>query len=81
VLDDDQPLRNQPAGPVVDALGVTLDIDDDQQVTEVLVLAKVATFSDGGGTGLVLGSSAGLDWVAQRGLVSAAQYVLDRYAD
>ena len=66
-----------PAGPILDALGVALDVAENDQVTEVLVIAKVASFGEDGGTGLILGTSDGLDWVAQRGLVSTAQWVLD----
>lgn len=61
---------------MLDSLGITLDVEDGQQVTEVLVIAKIADFSDGG-TALALGVSEGLDWIAQRGLLSAAQLLLD----
>lgn len=67
-----------PAGPILDALGVMLDVTEADQVVEVLVIAKVSSFSEGGGTGLVLATSTALDWVQQRGLVSAAQWVLDQ---
>ena len=67
-----------PAGPVLDALGVMLDVAEADQVTEVMVVAKVASFERGGGTGLVIATSPGCDWLAQRGLVSAAQWVLDQ---
>lgn len=69
-------MSDQPAGPLIESLGVTLDVRDGQQVTEALVIAKIADFADGG-TALVLGISDGLDWIAQRGLLSAAQIVLD----
>jgi len=65
------------AGPILDALGVALDVAENDQITEVMVPAKVSSFGEGGGTGLVIGTSAGLDWIMQRGLVSTAQYVLD----
>lgn len=70
-----------PAGPVLDALGVMLDVEQADQVTEVIVIAKVASFGESGGTGLVLATSNGLDWVAQRGLLSTAQWVLDHCDD
>ena len=66
-----------PAGPILDALGVALDVAENDQVTEVMILAKVSSFGEDGGTGLVIGTSAGLDWISQRGLVSTAQFVLD----
>lgn len=40
------------------------------------MLGKVAD-SDSGGTSVVLGNSANLDWIAQRGLVSAALHAMD----
>lgn len=70
-------MADQPAGPLLDALGVELDVEDGDQITEVLVLAKVANF-DTGRTGLTIGASNGLDWIAQRGLLSAATLVCDQ---
>lgn len=67
-----------PAGPILDALGVMLDVADADQVTDVLVIAKIASFDGDGQTGLVLATSDGCDWVAQRGLVSTAQWILDQ---
>ena len=65
------------AGPILDALGVALDVAENDQVVEAMVICKVSSFERGGGTGLVIGTSAGLCWISQRGLVSTAQYVLD----
>jgi len=67
-----------PAGPILDALGVVLDVAENDQVTGALVIAKVSSFDRDGGTGLILGVSDGCDWVMQRGLVSTAQWVLDQ---
>jgi hypothetical protein len=69
-------MTDQPAGPMLDALGVTLDLDEGQQLTEAFVIGKVSDF-ESGGTGLVLGTSEGLDWIGQRGLLDAARYTLD----
>jgi hypothetical protein len=70
-------VSDQKIGELLDTLGVTLDIDDGQQVTEVVVLAKLSDF-DSGGTAVVLGASEGLDWITQRGIMSAAQHVMDK---
>jgi hypothetical protein len=67
---------DQPVGPLLDALGVTIELDANQQLTEAIVLAKVVDFADNT-TGLVIGASVGLDWISQRGIVSAAQHILD----
>jgi hypothetical protein len=69
-------MADEKVGALLDSLGVTLDIEDGQQLTEVVVLGKLADF-ESGGTSVVIGGSEGLDWIAQRGLVSAAQYVMD----
>lgn len=69
-------MADQKVGELLDSLGVTLDIDESQQLVEVVVLGKLADF-DTGGTSVVLGNNEGLDWIAQRGIVSAAQHVMD----
>lgn len=66
----------RPAGPLLDALGVTLNLDDHDQLTDVLIVARTTDF-ESGETGLVIGQSPGLDWVTQYGLVAAARHILD----
>jgi hypothetical protein len=70
-------VTDQPAGPLLDALAVTLDIEDGDQLTEVLVLGKVTNF-ESGDTGLVIGTSEGLDWIAQHGLIRVGELVIGR---
>jgi hypothetical protein len=67
---------DQPVGPLLDALGVTIELEANQHLTEAIVLGKVIDLDDNT-TGLVIGSSNSLDWIAQRGLVAAAQHILD----
>lgn len=69
-------MSERTVGDLLDTLGVTFDLEDGQQVTEVVVLGKVADFEHSG-TALVIGVSDGLDWIAQRGLISTAQHILD----
>jgi hypothetical protein len=69
-------VSEQPIGPLLDALGVTIVLEDNQQLTDALVIARGADF-DTNETALVLSASTGLDWISQRGLVSAAQFVMD----
>lgn len=64
------------AGAVLDPLGVSLDLADDQQVTEVVVIARVERFGGDGQPQLLVSESAGLDWVRQLGLVDAAHELL-----
>ena len=58
-----------PAGPILDELGVTLPLDDQDRVTEVLVLAK-STNLETGQAALIVASN-DLDWISQLGLVAA----------
>ena len=69
-------MTEQLAGPILDKLGVTVDVDEGQQITEVMILCKIADFGNGE-TALGIGVSAGLDWIAQRGLLAAAENVLN----
>lgn len=67
----------RPAGPLLDAVGMTLNIEDEQHITEVVVVAK-ATDLHTGETHLIIGASEGLDWIAQLGLlIYAARSVCD----
>jgi hypothetical protein len=70
-------MPDQPAGPLLDNMGVVLDIDDNQHLTDVLIIGRVADFGDGK-TALAIGTSTGVDWVLQRGLLEAAREVLNR---
>lgn len=67
-----------PVGPLLDALGVRIALDESQQLVEVLVIGKVVDFQADRrvATSLVIGASDGLDWIAQRGLVSASADIL-----
>lgn len=69
-----------PAGPVLDELGVELDLADDDRVTEVLLLAKTTNL-DSGVVSLVIAANKGMDWISQLGLLTAAQQVLEQTDD
>lgn len=64
------------AGPILDALGVTFDLDIHDQVTEVLVLGKTSNF-ESGDTGFLLANSPGMDFITQHGLPAVARRVLE----
>lgn len=64
------------AGPLLDALGVTLNLDEHDQLTDVLIIGRTTDF-ESGDTGIVIGNSAGLDWITQYGLLGAARYILE----
>lgn len=70
-------MADHPAGQLLDALGVTIALADGQQLVEAVVVGKAIGFNeDSRGTSLIIGGSDGLDWIAQRGLVAAANDVL-----
>jgi hypothetical protein len=62
-------------GEIIDALGVKLDLSATQQLTDVIVVGRVVDFEDGN-TGLMIGSSDGLDWILELGLLTAARQIL-----
>jgi hypothetical protein len=70
-------MGDSPVGPLLDALGMTLTLADDQYLVEAMVIGKLVRFDGAAAdTSLVLGASVGLDWVGQRGLLAVAADVL-----
>lgn len=65
--------KKVPAGPILDELGVTLDLDDEDRLTEVLLIAKITNLNTGR-PALLLASN-DLDWIQQWGLHAAAGQV------
>lgn len=67
-------MSDQPAGPILDGLGVTIDLSDGDLVSDAVVIAKVV---DGEGNVTVsLSSSESMSWLDQYGLLSAAHRVV-----
>lgn len=64
----------QAIGPVLDGLGVTLDLDDGDLIASALVIAKVV--GPDGSVSLHLADSQGLSWIDQMGLLASAQNVV-----
>jgi len=69
-------MKEQKIGWILDNMGVRLELDPDDQIIEVIVIAKVSKF-EGGGTALCHGSNQGIDWVAQQGLIHSAIVTID----
>ncbi len=67
-------MTDQPIGPVLDGLGVTIDLADGDLVEDAVVLAKVVDAS--GGVTLSISSSEAQSWLDQIGLVTAARDLL-----
>lgn len=64
------------AGPILDALGATFDLDEHDHVTDVLLVGKVLD-AETGETGVVIGRTSSQDWVTQFGLLGVARRLLD----
>lgn len=69
-----------PAGPILDGLGVNLELGEHDRVTEVLLVAKTHDMETGD-IGMTITCSRGLDWIARAGLLATAQRIEDRIAD
>ncbi|MEU5946300.1 hypothetical protein ABZ793_12150 [Micromonospora sp. NPDC047465] len=63
-------MAEQPAGPILDGLGITLNLDDGDLVASAMVVAKVIR-EDGQAT-LLIEDSEGMTWLDQYGLIAAA---------
>lgn len=69
-------MSDRKAGEILDPLGMLLDVEDDQQVTECLLIAKCVSFGEDSRTSLIVTTSPGLDWISQAGLFAAAEQVM-----
>jgi hypothetical protein len=61
---------HQQAGPIIDGLGITLDLDDGDLVASAMVVAKVVR--EDGQVTILIADSEGMTWLDQYGLVAAA---------
>ena len=66
---------DQPAGPIVDGLGITLDLDDGALVSDAVLIAKV--ISPDGQPAIAISDSQALDWITQYALIKAAERIID----
>jgi hypothetical protein len=57
----------------LDQLGIDLDLDEHDLVSDAVLIAKV--HKPDGGVRVVMRASAGTDWVTQRGLIAVANDV------
>jgi hypothetical protein len=65
---------DQPIGPILDGLGVTIDLAEGDLVSDAVVVAKVVD-SDGN-VAVALSSNESLSWLDELGLISAASDVV-----
>lgn len=68
-------MTEQPIGPILDGLGVTIDLEDGDLIESAVVLLK--TVDSSGAVGVEIANSAGMDWLAQLALITAAQRIVD----
>ena len=65
---------------MIDSLGVTINIEPGQQLTEVLIIGKIIDFNDDSSRAKLVVIDNDIDWITQRGLLNSAQHVLDNFA-
>ncbi|MFD8545667.1 hypothetical protein [Streptomyces sp. NPDC059649] len=66
-------MAEQQIGQLLDALGVTVDLDEGDLPTDALIILK-AIKADGSVT-LIKGRSESVDWVTALGMMTAAQTI------
>ncbi len=66
-------MADQSAGQLLDALGVTIDLDDGDLPTDAFVIVKVVKAD--GTVSLMNGRSESLDWITALGMTTAAQQI------
>jgi hypothetical protein len=69
-------MTEQPIGPILNGLGMNLDLDDGDLVASAFVIAKVV--DKDGDVSLALASSEGLSWIEQNGLLTSAQQIINQ---
>jgi hypothetical protein len=65
-----------PLGPIVESLGIKANLADNDQITDMVILAKVID-AESGATGLGVYHN-DIDWITQLGLLMAAVNVFER---
>ncbi len=68
-------MAEQPAGPIIDGLGITLDLDNSDLVSDAIILAKV--IGSDGAPKVIISDSDSLDWLSQYALIKAADRIID----
>lgn len=67
-------MTDQPIGPILDGLGVAISLEDGDLIESALVVAKIVNVD--GETTVGIFDSAGMDWLAQLGLITAAHQIV-----
>lgn len=68
-------MSEQKLGEIADGQGVTIDLDDGDFVSDIVVIAKISRAD--GGTNIGIGSTIGMDWITQLGIITAAKSIVD----
>ena len=70
----------RPLGPVIESLGITVCLDPDDQVTDVLAIIKTVNMRTGE-VALSLQRNETADWITQRGMMAAALDLISQPAE
>lgn len=63
-------MTDRPVGELLDSFGVVAELDDDDLVSDAVVLLKVV--STDGQVALTIACTPSLDWISQAGMLHAA---------
>lgn len=58
----------------------SMELHENDQVTEAIIIGKVADFENGG-TAITTGATEGLDWITQLGMYEAARMQMNGMSD
>lgn len=65
----------EPAGRIVDGLGITLDLDEGSLVSDAVLIAKV--IGPDGTSAVAISDNPAMDWLTQYALIKAADRIID----
>lgn len=68
-------MSEQPIGPILDGLGLTIDLADGELIDSAVVIVKTVT--PDGSVAVDIANSAGMDWLGQLALITAAGRVVN----
>lgn len=74
-------MSDQHVGHLLDALDVTIELDDNEHIVDAIVIAKLAPLDSEDTTPrLAIAEGAGTDWITALGMLHAARAVYDEPA-
>ena len=69
-------MSEQIVGDLLDRSGLTLNLGEDVMLTDAVLIAKIL-YPDGA-SGVIVGTSEGISWVEEAGMLSVANLVMEQ---